>query len=137
MQLGPQAVPSLSGTQASPHRWKPVSHAKPHFVPSHEVRAPFGTSGQGVQALPHELTLAFRAHTPPQSCRLGTQASAQLLAASMQTPAHSFFPAAQAPPHTPAALHVAEPPMGASQGVHARPHVATSVSLTHASPHRW
>jgi hypothetical protein len=114
-----------------------VPQVKPHFAPSQVAcEAPVGT-GQAMHAVrPHEFTLVFESHTPPQSWLPMSHAVEQVAVEAMQEPEHSFWFAGQAPPHVPF-VQVAVPPLGTAQAVHDEPHVATSVVLTHLPLQRW
>jgi hypothetical protein len=48
VQLGPHAVVDVTGTQAPPHIWNPLTHVKPQLVPSQVVVA-FATEGHATQ----------------------------------------------------------------------------------------
>ena len=54
----PQLLTLMLDTQIDPHRWKPLSHAKPHEAPSH-VAVAFGGVAHAVQLVPHVAGLLF------------------------------------------------------------------------------
>jgi hypothetical protein len=62
----PQLPTLVLDTQVDPHRWKPLSHAKPHEVPSH-VAAAFAGAVHAVQLVPQVAGLLFGWHELPHA----------------------------------------------------------------------
>jgi hypothetical protein len=104
------------------------------LVPSHVAwLAPVGT-GQGAQDVPQALTDMAGWQRPVQLCCPVGQTPEQAVLWSIQMPAQSFLPVAQAPPHD-LPSHVAVPSVGATQGVQEVPQLRMLVSSTHPPGH--
>jgi hypothetical protein len=104
-----------------------VLHVNPQVVPL-QVAVPFAGAAHAVHELiPQEAGLEFGVHCPEQMCIPGSHEQAFVL--GMHAPAHSFMFAGQVGRHD-VPLQVTLPPVGAWQGEHAVPQVATSLSET-------
>jgi hypothetical protein len=101
------------------------------------LQVPSALSGdeQGIQEAPQLASSVLDTQLPLQSCFPSGHLPSQARLFWMHAPAHSFVPAGQELPHI-FPSHVAEPPIGAAQAEHDVPHVAMSLSLEQASPHR-
>jgi len=113
----------------------PFAHVKSQTVPLH-VAAPLSGTGQGSQLAPHELTLVFVRHWPPQACVVAGQVVTHDCVGETQAPAHSCWPMSQAPPQL-WPSHVAAPPAGGVQGAHDMPQLAGSLLSTHRPLQTW
>ena len=107
-------------------------------MPSHVAAdAPVGLGHDAQVEVPHELTLVSGAQSPAQSCVPDGHMPEQDDAIGMQAPAQSFMVAGQVGVQL-VPSQVAEPPLGAWQGIHdVGPHELTLALLTQTVPHRW
>jgi hypothetical protein len=64
VQRSPQVCGELLSAHASPHRWKPLAHAKSHWRLVHEATE-FAGAAHGPQRSPHVFTAVSSAQTVP------------------------------------------------------------------------
>ena len=123
----------VAGMHWLPQGLKVGLHSMPQVVPS-QVAFPFEGTAHGEQDVPHELTLSFEAHAPPQSCVVAGHWFMHAFSVGMQVPAQGFWPLGQLTPHL-VPSHVASPPLGGWQAEQELPQVFGSRLLTHAELH--
>lgn len=85
----PHELTLLSSLQVPLQSWKPLLQWLLHEVPSHVATAFVGT-GQGVQRVPHALTLVLGTHRAPHACASVAQLQTRLASHTSFSPQFEF-----------------------------------------------
>lgn len=128
---------ALMPMQRSPH-FLPPGQVKSH-LPAVQTALPLGGTGHGSQRVPQLFTSVSDAHCVPHRCvPLPPQIPPHASVADLHRASPGQYTSGAGQTGTQLVpLHPAWPPIGAWQGVHDIPQVATSRLDTQASPQRW